>query len=549
MLKDAIEKIFDGEVLTDEKTLDFYSRDASILEIKPQVVVRPKTRDALKALVKFVSAHRVAGDKSMEISARSGGTDMAGGPLGESIVVDFTAHLNRLIKVDKNEAVVEPGLFYRDLEKETDKLGVMMPSYPASKGICALGGMVNNNSGGEKTLAYGKTEKYLESMKVILADGEEYALGPLTRQELNARASEQTFEGGIYSKMRALVFDNIDTIEGARPKVSKNSAGYALWNIWDGEHFNLAKLFCGAQGTLGLMTEAKLKLIPKKKYSKLLVAFLNDQSLISEFAKRALAYSPESLESFDDNTLKIAVKFFFDIIKAMKAKNFIKLAFQFLPEFFMVLRGGVPKLILLVELTDDDEGRLDKRLVLLRDDLKKMQIVVRVIKDKLEGDKYWTMRRESFNLLRKRIKDKQTAPFIDDFIISPENLSEFLPRLNLILEPYSRKLIYTIAGHIGDGNFHIIPLMDLNDPEIKKIIPQLMEKVYTLVLEFHGSITAEHNDGLIRSPFLKKMYGENVVRLFEEVKNIFDPQNIFNPGKKVGSSMDYAMSHIKSKPN
>ena len=158
------------------------------------------------------------------------------------------------------------------------------------------------------------------------------------------------------------------------------------------------------------------------------------------------------------------------------------------------------------------------------------------------------MRRESFNLLRKRIKNKQTAPFIDDIIVRPEYLSDFLPRLGAILEPYSEKLIYTIAGHIGNGNFHIIPLMNLDDSETKKIISELMEKVYTLVLTFHGSITAEHNDGLIRSPYLKKMYGERVYELFEGVKKIFDPENIFNPGKKVGSSMEYALSKIKSKP-
>ena len=548
MLKEAIEKIFDGEVLDDEKSREFYGRDASIFEIKPQVIVKPKTRDALKALVKFVSAHRAAGDIKMEISARSGGTDMGGGPLGESIVVDFTAHLNKLIGLNKDEAVVEPGLFYRDLEKETDKLGVMLPSYPASKSICALGGMVANNSAGEKTLAYGQTEKYIIEVKAVLSDGEEYSFGPLTRKELEAKAAENNFEGKIYSKMRSLVFDNLETIEEARPKVSKNTAGYALWNIWDGEHFNLAKLFCGAQGTLGLITEARLKLIPKKKYSKLLVAFLKDQKPVSEFARRALAYYPESIESFDDNTLKIAVKFFFDIIRVMKAKNFLKLAIQFLPEFFMVLRGGVPKLIFLVELTDDDEGKLDERLVRMRDDLRKLPITVRVIKSEAEGDKYWTMRRESFNLLRKRIKNKQTAPFIDDIIVRPEYLSDFLPRLGAILEPYSEKLIYTIAGHIGNGNFHIIPLMNLDDSETKKIISELMEKVYTLVLTFHGSITAEHNDGLIRSPYLKKMYGERVYELFEGVKKIFDPENIFNPGKKVGSSMEYALSKIKSKP-
>lgn len=546
VLKDAVEKIFDGEVLSDESSLEFYSRDASLFKIKPELAVKPRTRAALKALVKFVSAHRAAGDKDISISARSGGTDMSGGPLGESIIVDFTAHLNKLTRLDERSATVEPGLYYRDFEKEADKLGVMLPSYPASKSICAMGGIVANNSGGEKTLFYGKTEKYLKRVKMILADGEEYSFGPLGKAELEARCAENNFEGEIYRKIRSLIFDNLETIEEAKPKVSKNSAGYALWNVWDGEYFNLAKLFCGAQGTLGLMTEAELELVPKKKYSRLLVAFLKSQAPVSEFVRRALAYGPESLESFDDNTLKIAVKFFFDIVRAMKVRNFLKLAIQFLPEFFMVLRGGTPKLILLTELADDDEAKLDERMVRLREDLKKLPVRLRTVKTSSEGDKYWAIRRESFNLLRKRIRNRQTAPFIDDFIVRPEYLSDFLPRLREILEPYSGKLVYTLAGHVGDGNFHIIPLADLKDPEIKKIIPELMEKVYDLVAEFHGSITAEHNDGLIRSPYLSKMYGEKVIALFEETKRIFDPAGIFNPGKKTNASVSYAMSRLRT---
>jgi FAD/FMN-containing dehydrogenase len=160
----------------------------------------------------------------------------------------------------------------------------------------------------------------------------------------------------------------------------------------------------------------------------------------------------------------------------------------------------------------------------------------------MEMKKYWTIRRESFNLLRKHIKGKRTAPFIDDFIIKVEQLPEFLPKLNHILAKYN--LNYTIAGHVGDANFHIIPLMDLRDIRSSEIIRNLSEEVYNLVLSYRGSITAEHNDGLIRSSYLKKMYGEKVYKLFEETKKIFDPQNIFNPGKKVNSDLNYAFKHL-----
>ena len=147
-------------------------------------------------------------------------------------------------------------------------------------------------------------------------------------------------------------------------------------------------------------------------------------------------------------------------------------------------------------------------------------------------------------MLRKHVKGKKTAPFIDDVIVKPEYLPEFLPKLNAILDQYKNYMVYTIAGHPGDGNFHIIPLMDLSDDKSRQIIPELSEKVYNLVLEYHGSITAEHNDGLIRTPYLEKMYGTDIYKLFERTKQIFDPNNIFNPRKKVGTDMNYAMEHV-----
>lgn len=167
----------------------------------------------------------------------------------------------------------------------------------------------------------------------------------------------------------------------------------------------------------------------------------------------------------------------------------------------------------------------------------------RVTKDDQEEKKYWTVRRESFALLRNHVQGRRTAPFIDDVVVRPEKLPEFFPRINKIMEKYDN-LVYTIAGHVGDGNFHIIPLMNMKDPRSRKVIPELSREVYDLVIEFGGSITAEHNDGLIRSPFLEQMYGKEVYKFFEETKRIFDPDNIFNPGKKVNSDFSYALEHI-----
>ncbi|MBI4991971.1 MAG: FAD-binding oxidoreductase [Candidatus Harrisonbacteria bacterium] len=541
-LNNDLKKILKGEVLDDEATKAKYSHDASLFEITPEAVVFPKDTEDLKKLIKFANEN-----KNISLTPRSGGTDMTGAPLSESVVLDFTKYFNKIIEVgvqnaESGHAVVEPGVFYRDFEKETLKHGLILPTYPASREICAVGGMVANNAGGEKTLAYGKTENYVMELHTVLSDGEEHVLRPLNEDELLMKRRRGDLEGEIYRKMYDLAKYNFDLLQKAEPNVSKNSAGYNLWDIWDGKIFDLTKLFVGSQGTLGVITKIKFRLVKPKPYSRLTVIFLKDLNLLLEIIRIVMKFQPESFESFDDHTLKLAMRFLPDLIKILKPKNLIKLGLSFLPEAWMTLTGGFPKLILLVELADNNEKNLENRLQDLKRNLKSLQIKFRISPNEEDAKKYWTMRRESFNLLRKHVRGKRTAPFIDDFIVRVEDLPEFLPRLNKILDRY--ELTYTIAGHVGDGNFHIIPLMDLADPKSAEIIRGLSDEVYNLVLEYGGSITAEHNDGLIRSPFLKKMYGEKVYKLFEETKHIFDPKNIFNPGKKVGASLKYAFEHL-----
>jgi FAD/FMN-containing dehydrogenase len=217
----------------------------------------------------------------------------------------------------------------------------------------------------------------------------------------------------------------------------------------------------------------------------------------------------------------------------------------------MVLRGGMPKMIMLVELTGNDEKALVTELNALSATIRKFAkthkgIQVLPFKTEKEEQKYWTIRRQSFALLHNNTTGKDTAPFIDDFIVKPEYMPEVLPKVNAILSKYKKDLIYTIAGHPGNGNFHIIPLMDLKDPRVRALIPKIAEEVYQLVFQYKGSITAEHNDGLIRTPYLEEMYGPKIEELFVETKKIFDPQNIFNPGKKVGGNLQYSVDHIEA---
>ncbi len=555
-LVDEIKEFLHGDVSADDATLEKFSRDYSIFKVKPAAVVFPKDVDDVRRLVSFAAKKKAAGEP-ISLTGRSAGTDMTGGPLTQSIVVSFTKYFNHVLEIGADEVRVEPGVYFRDFEKQLSARGLLYPAFPASKDLCALGGMVNNNSGGEKTLAYGKTEDYVRALNVVLSDGELHTIWPLSGPALEAKLREETFEGDIYRRIKSLIDAHYEAIMKAKPDVSKNSAGYYLWNVWDRDRgvFDLTKLIVGSQGTLGLLTEAKLGLVPAKKHSRLAVIFLKTLDPVGDLVEEVLKFKPESIESYDDKTIEVAVKLWRQVLGAMKG-NILKLAWQFIPEAFMVLTGGMPKMIMLVELTGDDEPQLNAKLADLGAAVRKFAagyaasrhapagIQVHLLKKESDEGKYWTIRRQSFALLHNNTTGKDTAPFIDDFVIQPKYMSEVLPKVNAILDRYRDDLIYTIAGHPGNGNFHIIPLMDLKDPRVRGLIPKISEEVYQLVFQYHGSITGEHNDGLIRTPYLEEMYGAEIVGLFREVKNIFDPLGIFNPGKKVGGNLEYSIEHI-----
>ena len=543
-LKEELQAILKGEVEDSSEILEEYSKDASLFEVKPRLVVFPKNTEDVKSLVRFVKKHP---GENLSLTCRSGGTDMTGGPLTKSIVVDMARYFNNILEIKEHRARVQPGVWYRDFEQEAAKQNLLLPCYPASKDICTLGGMVANNAGGEKTLRYGKTEDYIMELKVVLQDGEEYVVKSLLAQELQAKMALKGFEGEFYQKLYTLVKENDSLLLDAKPKVSKNSAGYYLWNIWNEATFDLTKLFVGSQGTLGIITEITFKLVVPKKHSTLLVLFLYNFAPLAKLTNTLLKHKPESLESYDDHTLRFAMSHIPDFVKLLKG-SIITLAFQFIPEVLMFFKGGLklPKLVVLAEFTGDSEAEVYQKANAAKKDLAGFKLQMRITKSDKEELKYLTVRRQSFNLLRHHVKGKRAAPFIDDIIVPPEALSEFLPKLRYILSQY-KKIVYTIVGHVGDGNFHIIPLMNLKREENRALIIPLMEQVHKLIFSYGGSMTAEHNDGIIRTPFLEDMFGKEVVDLFSKTKDIFDPQNIFNPGKKTNGDIDFAFSHLSLK--
>ncbi len=561
MFKDEIKKIFKGDVEDDIKILNDYSHDYSIFEVKPELVVYPKDSEDVKNLIKYLNKKKDEGYSYLSVTARAAGTDMAGGPLNDSIIMDMTRYMNGVRNVKRGDfgkqriptgheysitglATVLPGTFYRDFEKETLKQNLIMPCYPASKSICAVGGMVANNGAGEKTLKYGQNKDLVKFLKVVLDDGEEYLIEPLSRGQLEAKILENNRLAQIYQKVWALIKRNYEDIKEAKPKTTKNSSGYLLWDIWDAENqiFDPTKIFIGAQGTTGIITEITYKLIDTESASTLLVMFLKDLNQIPELTKSLLENDIETLEIYDDNTIKFAVKFFGSFLKEKGILGSIKYAWQFLPEFFMVLTGGMPKLIVLAEFVSNDLNGTLKEAMVAQNRIAHFHLKSRITKTPEERDKYFAIRRDSFKLLSDHSKGLRTAPFIDDIVIPVANLPKYLPELISILD--EKKILYTIAGHLGDGNLHVIPLMDFKNPETDKLIVQLSDEVYPIVKKYGGSMTAEHNDGLVRTPYLELMFGKNITGIFKEFKEIVDPRNTFNPKKKVGATLEDLKKYI-----
>lgn len=532
-----LETLIRGDVSDAKDLRQAYSTDASIFQLVPELVVAPKDELDVEALVTYATKN-----KSISLTPRSAGTDMSGGSLTESVVVDMKKYFTHLHTVGHNFATVEPGMMYRDFEKATLKKGLILPCYPASRELCTVGGIFANNAGGEKSFTYGKAEKWIKSMRVVLADGHTHTIAPLTLGELNTKLKGKDFLAKAYKKLFDLCEAHYDTIHQAKPKVSKDSTGYPLWNVWNKKTFDPTQLFVGSQGTLGIITELTVKLVTPPSKKRLLVIFLHDIDKLAEIVSRIVPLRPESFECYDDKTLKLALKFLPEIAARIPGQTGISLLGQFVPEFITLMKHGMPKLFLLAEFAGENQSAVDKRTREAKASLNDLNITTVIPKNPTAAKKYWVVRRESFNLLRHHIRHKHTAPFIDDVCVRPEQLPEFLPRLKAIMSQYN--LQFTIAGHIGDANFHIFPLMDLRDPAIREIIPKLSKQVFDLVFEFKGTMSGEHNDGLVRTPYLEAMYGKEIVALFRDVKTIFDPNNIFNPGKKVAISQTYANSHI-----
>lgn len=539
----SLKQKFKGEINIDDSSLEKYSRDASIFEIHPQAVVHPEDIQDIKILVEY-TAEQKSNSPGLSLTVRAGGTDMTGGSINDSIIIDVASHFNKITELTNDSVYTESGVKFADLEPKLIAKNVIMPAYPVSKAWAACGGMVGNNAGGEKTFKYGQVKDYVLELEVVFSDGNLYKIKPLSENELQAKMAQTNFEGQVYKQLYDLIQTNYRAIMAAKPTTSKNSAGYYLWDVWDGKTFDLTKLLTGSQGTLGIITKIKWKLVPVLRGRRLTVFYLHDLKLLGEIINHVNELSPESFEIFDDQTFRLAIKYWPELMKRMKGSRW-QLFRQFLPDLWLFLKGGLPKLVLLAEFTGETQEEADNKAQQAARNIEHhFNLPVRLTKSFEESQKYWTIRRESYNLLRQHNARKISCPFIEDIVVHPDQLPSFIPELNTIIKKYP-DFVSTLAGHAGDANFHIIPLIDLTEDKHRDQVVEMSNEVFNLVKKYNGSITGEHNDGLVRGPFLEHMYGKEIFELFKKVKSIFDPQNIFNPHKKTDADMKYYTDHIR----
>lgn len=511
---------FSGEVRTDTQTREVYATDASAFKRVPQAIYYPKSVTDIQNLVAMVHENRKKGGTA-SLTVRAGGTDMSGGPLSSSWVVDLTKHLTA-ISIDPvaQTATVETGAYFRDIEEAARLHGLMFAPYPSSHLLCGIGGMLGNNASGEKSIRFGPTSNNVLSLEAVLADGSLFSAAPKPIEAATSRIEQGV--AALYTRFGA-------ALKKATGNVTKAASGYRLEKVIDKKTFNAVPLFVGAQGTLGIITKATLKLVPIPEHRELILISAKTLLALPEIMKTVLAYNPEAVETFDINTFK-------------KAQ-------EHLPEHARAILPFIDAsahLFILAEFSEKTKKITEKQADACMEALEKKDCFtchaheawrVHRIHDPRIIDSAWQIRRNSFTLMRDHNADGfRAVPCIEDVIVPVTALGAFIEGLAKILK--KRKIAYGFHGHIGDGSFRVIPVFDFRSKTLEKDIAGLMEDVFRLVKKLKGNISADHSDGIIRTPYLQEFYGEKLYGAFVEIKKLFDPENIMNPNKKVGGTVE-----------
>lgn len=512
--------------------LEYFSTDGSIFKIEPRGVIYPKNaRDVITA-VKLVAERAAKGEK-INLIARGKGTDQAGGALGDGLMLVMPATMNKIVGISKETVTVQPGMLYGSLQHLLQLHGRFLPPYPSSIEFSSIGGAIANDACGEKTVKYGHTHDFVRSLRVVLSDGSLIETKRLSARELNRKKGQDDLEGEIYRGIDSLILDHAALIKSSAPKTSKNVAGYALGRVRrsDGS-FDLSQLIVGSQGTLAVVTEATLATRPYNPRTTLVAAYFNDLAKAGQAVLKLKALGPSALEIVDCYLLDFLEK-------------------NHPGEIDDLVPNPLPKIVLLIEF--DDRLQASQRLKLARTEriLARFGAGSHVATKRRDQARLWKIRHSAAAVIWMNKGRKKALPMIEDGVVPVEKLPEFLEKTYALLKRH--KLEIAVWGHAGDGHLHLQPFMDLSRAAERTKVFTVADEFYKMVLELGGSTSGEHNDGLMRAPYLEAVYGPEMYKLFHEVKKIFDPHSVFNPRIKLDVTVDdlkpllrheYSMKHL-----
>jgi FAD/FMN-containing dehydrogenase len=484
-IADELRRISKGEVLSDDWSRKIYSVDASHFILRPELIQKPLDDDDVRNICKFCYA------KHISITARGAGTGLLGQSLSSGVVLDFTANMNKIIDMGEDYVTVQPGLVKGILDNELEKKRKFFPADPASGNFCTIGGMVANNSSGPHSLGYGSTIDHVQEISITYADGTSGTIGPTVKRDEKI------------SKMLEIISPSVDLIKRKYPKVSKNSCGYRLDAVLSNKAFHPQKVFVASEGTLGIMTSTRLKIFDMPLYRNLLVVGYQDLLIAMRSVPSILTFSPTALEMLDSSVVSSDRKSFND--------------------------SGC---LLFVEFSGDNRVDVEAKLYKCKSRVEGNGQVLHTAFDPISIRHIWESRKNALNNIMKfTVGSRRPVGLIEDTVVRPDLLFEYSLYLKQLYSEYN--LDYVMYGHVGNGNLHTRPMVDIEESSEINLLEGLAKRVFKRVIDYGGTITGEHGDGLARSKYVQQVYGNRIYSLFKQIKHLFDPQLIMNPGKKV----------------
>lgn len=534
---ERLKKKLDGELFFDDTMRRLYATDASAYRQMPLAVAIPKSIADIQKLILF------ARENSTSLIPRTAGTSLAGQVVGGGIVVDVSKHFNRILEINKEEswARVQPGVIRDNLNHYLHPHGLFFGPETSTANRAMIGGMVGNNSCGSNSLVYGSTREHIISVKAILSDGSETEFKALSKEEFEKKCSGIDVSGALEQKIYLEIRDMLSDEKNRtlirenfpKPEIPRRNTGYALdllmnAEVFDGSNipFNFCKLIAGSEGTLAFLTEIKVNCVPEPPKEKLLVcAHFNDLYESLEANLIALKYNPQVVELMDHYVLECTKT----NIEQSKNRFFVQ---------------GDPAAILMIDLSGNDMAVAEKDAENLINELKAAGYGYHfpIVKGE-DTKKVFNLRKAGLGLLSNLPGDAKPAPVIEDTAVDVRDLPAYIKDFNEILKKHG---LYSVHyAHVATGELHLRPIINLKTREGNQLFRTIAGEIAQLVKKYKGSLSGEHGDGRLRGEFIKYMVGEESYELIGRVKKLFDPDNIFNPGKIVDTPpMDSSLRYI-----